>query len=135
MKSQLYDGETEFTPGGVRGKVSAKSFSSVLGGSRQGYALYMMRLNCMAKTSASMWKSRQISNLYHKSIFSDHLSWHPLGFGLNFYKKYSLIIFSLACVILKVQGLNLDCTSVKEVGGRFVGCRKEEFQPAVGSVL
>lgn len=87
------------------------------------------------KTAASMWKRRQIANLYHKSIFSDHLSWHPLGFGLNFYKKYSLIIFSLACVILKVQGLNLDCTSVKEVGGRFVGCRKEEFQPAVGSVL
>ena len=111
MKSQLYDGETEFTPGGVGGKVSAKTFSSVRGGSRQGYALYMMRLNCMAQDcAASMWTSRQISDLYHKSIFSDQLSWNLLGFGLNILKKYSFIIFSLACVILKVQGLNLDCS-------------------------
>lgn len=33
--------------------------------------------------AAGMWKSRQISNLYHKSIFADDLSWKLLGVGLN----------------------------------------------------
>lgn len=82
--------ETEYTPGGVGGKVSAKASSSVHGGSREGYALYiyLMRLNCTAQDcAASMWKSRQISNLYHKSIFSGHLSWDLLGFGLKIFFK------------------------------------------------
>lgn len=56
--------------------------------------------------AAGTWKSRQSSNLYHKSIFS----WKLLGFGLNVILKYSFIIFSLACVMLKVQGLNLGCS-------------------------